>query len=496
MKTTRYLLAMTALLVFAMPLLAAGKAKPANTTPDYLAWRDSPEAYFLTSTEEVAWGRVRTKDEADKFIADYWARRGGESFHQEMLARIKAADQYFGLPDRKGSTTEKGRVFILLSSPNQQFEARNSEGRPNEPSLSLGNTGKNNSLEATARARTTWIYKKDRLPQELNTPEMKIIFQTDVSRGDQVIENPGLVEPYLHKFVDWKMAQLFASAAAKSPAAAAAQTNGVMAAASFDSMLWTAADKLNGASFTGEPFISPTEKTFYAASFYLPKATFADAKEVVVAGSIRDKQGNDVATIHQKVAATEYEPNGGDKFADVAVELPPGHYTGVFALYAADEKTLLANVRSDIDVPAPTATRVSPLLLTSRVDTLEKQQPFDPFTFVAMKYAVKGNHRFRPADKIGYFTFFANPAAAPQPSVTMKMKVMKDGKVVDSGSWVPVELSQTGPHTYLLATQFEPNSFSPGHYSLEVRIRDMNADKESAAYKTGYVETAEFDVVQ
>src|ERR1051325_6016645 len=277
MKITRHLVAVTALLVIAMPLFAADKNKPEKKGD----WGDSPEAYFMTSSEELDWLHVVNTDTADKFIADYWARRGGESFHQEVLSRIKAADQYFSLPDRKGSTTEKGRVFMLLGAPNQQFESRNSEGRPSAPDFNLGNFGKNNALEAQARTRTTWVYKKDRLPQELGSPEMTVIFQTDVSRGDQVIENPGLIEPYLHKYIDWKMNQLFASVKSQqTPGATPTETKAAVAAApAFDSSaLWAAADKLNGAFFTADSYVSPTDKTFYAVSFYLPKTTFADAK--------------------------------------------------------------------------------------------------------------------------------------------------------------------------------------------------------------------------
>ena len=478
--------------IVALPALAADKKKDAR--PDYLQWGDSPEAYYMTGQESAKWLMILGKDDAEKFIADYWARRGGESFHQEVLARIKAADEYFSLPDRKGSETEKGRVFMILGAPNQQKEQRNSEGRPQAPSAELGNFGQNNALEAQARSRTTWLYKKDRLPPTLGVPEMTVTFQTDVSRGMQTIENPGLIEPFLRRVVDYKMEQLLASVKPQQQTATATKAE-AGAAPAVDPALWSAGEKLNGAVFTGESFVSPTEKTFYAASFYLPKATFAGAAQVVVAGSIKDDFGKEVATVHQTVTANEYEA-GGDRYADVSIELAPGKYEGLFAIYSADGATLLANTKKTFEVAAATQQRLSSVLMTSRIDTLEKQQAFDPFTFIATKYAVKGDHRFRASDKVGYFTVIANPTASPDPSVTMKMKVSRDGKVVDAGSWMPVDLSQTGPHTYLLATQFEPNSLTPGHYTVEVTVRDMKADKTSDAYAKGFQRTAEFDVVQ
>ena len=41
----------------------------------YKDWSKSAEAYFLTPSEKDAWSKVRTDDEAAKFIADYWAKR-------------------------------------------------------------------------------------------------------------------------------------------------------------------------------------------------------------------------------------------------------------------------------------------------------------------------------------------------------------------------------------------------------------------------------------
>jgi hypothetical protein len=251
---------------------------------------------------------------------------------------------------------------------------------------------------------------------------------------------------------------------------------------------------LNGAIVTGDAYLSPTDKPFYAVNFYLPKGGFAEVGDVTVAGVIRNSSGHQVASVRTPAKAAQYDANG-DRFVDASFELPAGHYTGAFALAKADG-TLLASTRNDFDVMPAEHVGMSKVLMTSRIDTLDKQAAFDPFTFVAMKYAVKGDRRFRPADRIGYFTVVANPTAAPDPSLSMKMKVSRDGKVVDNGSWMPVELAQTGPHTYLLATQFEPNALSPGHYSLEVQLRDMKADKASEAYTKGYQARTEFDVIQ
>jgi hypothetical protein len=80
--------------------------------------------------------------------------------------------------------------------------------------------------------------------------------------------------------------------------------------------------------------------------------------------------------------------------------------------------------------------------------------------------------------------------------MAMRMKISKDGKVIESTPLSPADLQQTGPHTYLLATQFQPNTFTPGRYTLELTLRDLNAPQNGAAYLNGYVRTVEFEVTQ
>jgi len=467
------------LILFAIATLAATPKQGS-----FLDWGDSPEAYFLTAAERAAWAHVLSKPQADQFIADYWELHGAE-FRAELQNRIAAADKYFGLSEKRGSETEKGRVFIILGAPNREHVTRqSSRGGGFSTGGSTGMAGPN-SLEQGALVVTEWLYKKDRLPQELGVPELIVRFQTDISRGYQIIENPGLVEPYLKRAAEYYVSRIARNETKTAGRATPPAQNAI----------WSSTAALNGAYFTGEPFISPTEKSFYAYSFYLPQsvAAFAGAKEVLLVGSIRDSSGKEVANARQPATPERYDASG-DRYADGSVELSPGKYSGAFGLYTGDSATLLASARADFEVPEQTATRVSRTLLTGHVDTLDKQTPFDPFTFVGMKYAVKGNSSFLKSDRIGYFTFIANPSLNPNPSMVMKMKVSRNGKIIDTTPSVPVELTQTGPHTWLLVTQFEANSFGSGHYILELQLRDMNAPKTSEAYVKGYVTMTEFDV--
>lgn len=457
----------------------------AKTDLDYLHWSDTAEAYFATPEEIEALKHAISQQQFDAFISNFWAKRGA-AFHQEVERRIAFADKQFAMPDRRGSETQRGRVWIILGSPSFERTDRASSGR--EMGAATFGGGGPNVLDQQAIVSRTWTYKTDRLPKDLGVPELVVHFQTDVRKGYETIENPGIVEPYLKKAAAHLQAAFGLLQQMSRPPAAAAAT----APAPTDEQV-SSASAPNGAIFTGESYISATEKPFYAVDFYLPKGSFAEVNKVTVAGVIR--RGNEVVqSVRVPAEAVAYDAHG-DRYVDAAVELPPGHYSGAFAL-ATPEGRIVSASKSDFDVVAPDFVGISRTLMTSNINAFDKQHPFDPFTFVATKYAVKGDRQFHATDKIAYFTAVSNPAANPQPSMTLKMKVTKDGKPFASTPPVPADLTQTGPHTYLVATQFDAGTFKPGHYTIEIMLKDINAPKTSDAYTKGYVSTTTFDVVE
>jgi|GEM_PF-1785888 len=476
---------------------AAQAARNKVKEVDPRAWIDSPEAYFITPEERAQWNKtVLTNEEATAFINNYWQQHGA-GFKENLQKRIAFADKNFGLADIPGSRTQRGRVWIILGSPNQE---KLNHGAGGANTAGLGSVSAAAGIEANAIVERTWVYKIDRLPRDLAVPELTVIFQTDSGRGQENIQNPGLVEPYLTRAGAYFGRQQVASATTRQesqsrPAGApgASATAPPAAPVVIDDTLFKSADTAAGTFFTGEPYVSPTEQPFYAVSFYVPLSApaFATAKNVTFAGMIKDASGKPVANLRESASLEPYD-GAGDRYVDRAFQLAPGKYSGTFALLTP-EGTALATRHLDFEVPEPTATRVSNALLTSRIDTLETQKPFDPFTFVATKYAIKGDRKFHAGDKIGFFTVVDNPSG-PEPSMTMKMTINRDGKQIDKTPPEPVTPTQTGPHSYLIGTQFDSNTFKPGHYLIAIQLRDMKADHASEAFTKGYARTVEFDV--
>jgi GWxTD domain-containing protein len=83
-------------------------------------WSGSAEAVFMTSGEMRTWKQLRSDDERERFKAEYWQRRDtspqttANEFQDLIRSRIEVADREFAIADKRGSSTQRGRVFVLL----------------------------------------------------------------------------------------------------------------------------------------------------------------------------------------------------------------------------------------------------------------------------------------------------------------------------------------------------------------------------------------------
>src|SRR5262249_48890054 len=95
----------------------------------YKDWPKTPEAYFLTPEERQEWSKVGNDADAEKFIATYWAKRGGDRFKSEIARRIAAADEQFKMRRQKGSESTRGRLLVVLGGPSRVTQGRGASGR-------------------------------------------------------------------------------------------------------------------------------------------------------------------------------------------------------------------------------------------------------------------------------------------------------------------------------------------------------------------------------
>ncbi len=459
---------------------------------DVMKWNKTPEAYYMTPAEREAWKKVASPDDARKFI-DEFRRKRGEQFLKDVRTRIDKADEQFKLDRTPGSQTQRGRVWILIGSPSRSTTNRNLQDTRGMDAQSVF---QNRTIESQGLIVTEWTYDSDRLAPELGRKSLTVRFQTDSARGYETIDNIGQIEPYLTQVAELVSKKYISDVEKQTSQRASLPSPSSMVLTGPDP-LWNATPSLNGAVFTGDAFLSPTEEPFYAYSLYVPKSAtaFGDWKSALVVTLVKDASGQQIVANREQVDISNYD-DAGNRYIDRSVALNPGKYEGLFAVYTPDGATLLASHRAAFEVAPKDAMRASALMLTSRIDTLEGQKPLDPFTFVATKYAIRGDRRFLPTDKLAFFTVIANPTGSPAPKLMQKMIFMVDGKDFARTPLEPAQVTQTGPNTFLIGNAFDPDTFKPGHYTLEVQVRDMNAPDGSELKTRGWVLKNEFDVVK
>lgn len=174
-------------------------------------WAEGPVRYLLTKSEKVAWDRITGPVERADFISRFWQERDPDplttenEFRDEFEKRVRFADTYFSVGEKKGSETDRGLVFALLGPPTYagqtpltmeddpiqvaraapvQEMRTDSRGRiivTYVPRLPL-------TTQAIQGTREIWHYRRDRLPRSAKFQEVDFEFITKEGYGDAVLQ--------------------------------------------------------------------------------------------------------------------------------------------------------------------------------------------------------------------------------------------------------------------------------------------------------------------
>ncbi len=499
-------------------------------------WDKSPEAYFLSSAERAEWKAVASDEEADKFIALYYARRGGEPFKQEISRRIAAADQQFKMQRyKRGADSVRGHLLVVLGTPSRVSQSRAQEGAAAEGGDILSIDTRSGATAATAISYT-WTYAVDKFPAGSGIPELKAGITVDPAQGRDTLVNTREVEKAMATMAERSIVNPNATltAAAAAPAAAARVAPVVPAAgagpgaasgtaapagvptmplpAAVKSALEGVAGKSTGdAGFWSGTFRSAAGDSFLAIQFYLAsnKPAFGTATPLKFGAIVTDESGKEVDSFWEDVTFAEVaEGTRKDRVFDRSVTLQPGSYKGVFGLFPAEGQPPVASASVDFHLdPRSTDFGVSPLILSNGLVPLSKRPgPADPFVFGVekpIKVEPKGDRTFSKTDSLWYFYGVANPAApapaadaapaagaapapaaeAPKPRVMTRINVQRDGADAFAPFTGPAELVQTSPGFFSTGSEIPLASFEPGYYTFMITVRDLNAARSSVANK-------------
>jgi GWxTD domain-containing protein len=437
----------------------------------YKDWAKSPEAYYLTPSEREEWSRIKSDDEAGKFIALYWAKRdptpstSQNEFKDGVLRRIAAADeQYKARRYSKGSESARGHVFVVLSAPNRQSQTRAQDraggavGDSGLPTRPEGGSGIGDN--STSAVTVTWIYDKDHFDPSWGIPEMRVRFTVDPSRGSDDMAKDPLIDRAMAVVAEKTIvnpsgavagtgapaapaapapsgvtsSKPAAPAAGTGPAATApppAPATAALPAASrsvLEALVKEKKDEPDQA-YWGGPFHSIPGEGFYAFQLYVP-GDKAPAGPARFGGIVTSESGQEAATYWEDVTLSEMKTGTrSDKVFEHSVVLPPGNYRGAFGLFSGDGATTLASGSATFRIdPKPADFDVSPLILANTLTPLTKRPaPTDPFVFgmdKPVRVEPKADRRFSKTDSLWYFYTVWNPkvpdapvsSAAPAPA--------------------------------------------------------------------------------
>jgi GWxTD domain-containing protein len=122
----------------------------------YKRWLDEDVNYIITDDERKAFKSLKTDDERNQFIEQFWLRRDPDpdtpenEYREQYFERIQYANEKFasGIP---GWKTDRGRIYVMFGKPDQ-IESHPSGGSYERPSYEGGGSTSTYPFE-------TWWYR-------------------------------------------------------------------------------------------------------------------------------------------------------------------------------------------------------------------------------------------------------------------------------------------------------------------------------------------------
>ncbi len=154
-------------------------------------WDNSPAIALLASKrEKQQWESAVGSEERARFMKEFWQRRDrrpetpNHEFRDTFNRRVAFADQVFGSPAERGSTSDRGRVFVLLGAPSSVRR------RPLTRSDPVIVFERNVVINGTVEQ---WVYAKEQLPIPLAKKFVGYRFITQKGIGENVLQRE---DPY------------------------------------------------------------------------------------------------------------------------------------------------------------------------------------------------------------------------------------------------------------------------------------------------------------
>lgn len=432
-----------ALIVLAL-LVAA--AFPAFAALDkHKDWDKSPEFQFLaTDAEKKEWKKVASDDEADKFIALFWAKRDPDlktpqnEFRDRFMALVKVADERFALGRKRGALTERGKALLLIGPPLEiAAKATSSADTPTGGVPGAGGMSGAGGVTGTAGGASmlyTFVYDKAHLPPWSDVSSRDIRFIVDVGQGTESLVDMSYARQLEAKAVQMAIAnptlkdvpvyKTREEVEAEQKAAVEAAKGPVLAPASRAAIDGLAKEPFGPLAVL--PLAYRDGATRLNVQLYVPGAAAAgdSARLAIVA---RASDGTEAARVDEDAKLTKTR---SDYFVDRALRVLPGDYDVAAVLLDASGK-VLASGRRVVTAPAlSTEFTASPLVVAVNDFPIEGAKGDEPFTFSSRRFVVKGDGKLDPSDGLSYAVRVYN---APMDAVTRMLTIKRVIKIKPKG---------------------------------------------------------------
>lgn len=409
-----------------VPFLAAASPLAAELTK-LKEWDKSPEYVLLaTPDEQKAWKKVATDEEAEKFVALFWAKRDPDlktpqnEFRQRFEVLAARADELFKTASKRGALSERGRLVILLGPPKamaQKYES--SADVPIGQQTGMGAMGGGGS-----QITYVFTYEQAQLPawSDLKslTTQIRVDNATgaesimgsisDVRRLEKKAVEVALVSPNLKELPVYKTReQVEAEIKAANEAAAEAARGPALPAPLREKL-----DALVAGEATGQISLLPLAyrdgATRIEVQIHVPGSALPSAEGAKLALLAKGKDGKDAA---RREEAAGLSRTRGDWYTDRALLVNPGVYD-VAAVLTDAAGTVLVSAKKTVTVePLPKELGASPLLLAYTDVAAPSAKPDDPYIFSLRKFITRGDGKFEKADGLSYAFRVYNPGVDP-----------------------------------------------------------------------------------
>ena len=487
----------TILIAFAILAVAAGSF--AALSPQKAAYVTGPVQYIMTAEEKAQWKTLQTDQEADDFIALFWAKRdptpgtARNEFREQFDYRVAAADKSLGAAGYRGSMTDQGRIFILFGQPKY---ATHSGGSGNNAIPEFGKP-EDSALAGGELEMAKWTYEGDVAQKYFDKTHVEIRFSDRAGNHLLVLEPgrenvAGATEKVIAAAITNPNAKVekVTVPMGQTPPAAPAAPAGPMTAfktasletAVTDARAGKAADK--GASVSYAEFLSPSGDYYVPIGLFVPVSAglTADAADTFF-GAIDDSTGKHVVVVEEPAKAFASKNNS---LFDYSANLPAGTYTATFGLAKAGVPVLVASTPVTAAPVAKDFVGTSRLVLGDIVETMEAAPVKAPFAFGKLKVVPRSS--FSNKEELGYFIEIHNPGIDPTTNLP-KLQTKLD-LVPTSGPAISAPLMDAqalplsgalGPGEYAVLSGIPlgdmKTPLKPGDYTLRIKVVDTVTKK-------------------